>query len=318
MQAPHAPRGSKAYADRLDARVQALGHPALVGIDPHPDQLPEEFSAARNTSLAPAARAQALSDFGRALIDVIAERAVAVKPQSAFFELFGAAGVRAWEEVVGHAHDAGLLVIGDVKRGDISSTAAAYAKAFLEGDEGIDQRVLCDAITVNPYLGDDAVEPFVEACARTGRGLYVLVRTSNPGSRDLQLHGDPPLCDLVARKVHAWGEALVGNSGLSSIGAVVGATHAEELTRLRGLMPHTPLLLPGYGAQGAGAADVRDAFGDPLHPFRGALVNSSRGISFAYRKAESPAAERHWRRAAGDALEAMISDLRAALNGAAT
>ncbi len=302
------------WADRLEERVLAVGHPSLVGIDPHPAQLPEEFAVVRDTSATTATRAEAMAAFGCALIDVVADRAAAVKPQSAFFEQLGAEGVKAWETVVAHAHDAGLLVLGDVKRGDISSTAAAYANAFLEGDAGTDPRTLCDAITVNPYLGDDAVEPFVEACARTGRGLYVLVRTSNPGSKEIQLHGDPPLCDLVATKVARWGENLRGACGLSSIGAVVGATHESELARLRSLMPHTPFLLPGYGAQGAGASGLRDAFSDGTHPFRAAIVNSSRGISFAYRKEAH--AGKGWRQAASDALDEMIVDLRSAMNGA--
>lgn len=296
------------YGDHLQARVEAVGHPALVGIDPHPDLLPVEFAVVRDPLVPRGVRAAALTAFGCALIDVVADRVAAVKPQSAFFELLGPEGARAWEDVVAYAHDAGLLVIGDVKRGDIASTADAYGRAFLEGDPGSDPRTLCDAITVNPYLGDDAVEPFLEVCKRTGRGLYVLVRTSNPGSADLQLHGDPPLCDLVAGKVAAWAADLQGASGQSSVGAVVGATHPEELARLRGLLPGVPLLLPGYGAQGAGAEDVRGAFVDPERPAAGALVNSSRGIAFA-----KPAEGESWREAASRALDRMIEDLRGAL-----
>ena len=304
------------FGDHLDARVAAVGHPALVGIDPHPALLPDDYALVRDPLKPRELRANALTAFSCGLIDVVADRVAAVKPQSAFFELLGAPGIAAWEQVVAYAHDAGLLVIGDVKRSDISSTAAAYATAFLEGDAGTDPRTLCDAITINPYLGDDAVEPFVEACERTGRGLYVLVRTSNPGSADLQLHGDPPLCDRVADKVSAWGERLLGSGSTSSLGAVVGATHPDELARLRGRMPNTPFLLPGYGAQGAGASDVVGAFATAAPPFHGALVNSSRGISFAYRQ------ERHagkdWRTAASDALDAMIADLKDALGAPTT
>lgn len=296
------------FADRLDAALEEKRTPALVGIDPHLDLLPEEFAVAREEFASRAERADALMRFSTQLLDVVADRVAIVKPQSAFFEVLGADGVRAFEDVCAHARSLGLLVLGDVKRGDIASTAAAYATSFLTGGEH-----RCDAITVSPYLGPDTLEPFVAVCRETGGGLYVLVRTSNPGSATFQLHGDPPLWRKIAEAVDAAGADLVGECGFSSIGAVVGATHPTELAELRAALPRTPFLLPGYGAQGAGARDIVPAFTDPTHPWRGGLVNSSRGIAFAWRKQP----ERDWREASSRALDTMIADLANALGCAA-
>lgn len=300
------------FADRLHRKIDERGNACLVGIDPHLDLLPAEFAAARDPSLPRSERARALADFCCAVVDVVAHQVPAVKPQSAFFEVFGADGALAWERVVRRAHEAGLLVIGDVKRGDIASTAAAYATAFLEGTNANERDSLCDAVTLNPFLGEDSIEPFLQACARTGKGLYVLVRTSNKGSADFQRHGAPELSYLVADKVVAWGEKLRGASGWSSVGAVVGATHGAELRAFRARMPHTPLLLPGYGAQGAGASDVVDAFvRSPRGTFGGALVNSSRGITFAWRDAAHEG--KHWKDATRDAVDAMVAEIGGAL-----
>lgn len=302
---------TRPYADRLRDAVEACGNPIVVGLDPHLDRLPEPFGAiARDASQPRAARARAIGDFLVEVVAIAEGRVPAVKPQAAFFELFGADGVRELERVTEAAHDAGLLVIGDVKRGDIGSTARAYAGAALTGLDGsADPGALFDAATVNPYLGEDSIQPFLDACDASGGGLYVLVRTSNPSSADLQTleidgRGGDRVCDVVADHVARWGEARTGESGWSSIGAVVGATHPDELARLRERMPRTPLLLPGYGAQGASAADVRGAFSDGPH---GALVNSSRGILFA------DAGAGRWQDATRDAISRMADDLAGAL-----
>lgn len=294
------------YADRLHAAVQEKRSPVVVGLDPHLERLPDEFTAAHDPDASAAEVASDVERFLGEVIDAVHEHVPAVKPQSAFFEQLGAAGVAAWERTVARARDAGLLVIGDVKRGDIGSTAAAYARAFLTGGPGADPRSLCDAITVNPYLGSDSVAPFLGACREGGTGLYVLVRTSNPSSAELQAPGDPPLMHRVATLVDGWGADLIGAAGLSSVGAVVGATHRRELADLRARMPRTPLLVPGYGAQGAGPADVRAAFTEGL---RGALIASSRAVLFA--GAERP--EVPWKDACRDAAVAMTEDLRAAV-----
>jgi orotidine-5'-phosphate decarboxylase len=292
------------YADRIEAAQIERGNPCLIGLDPHLDLLPEEFAVARDPSAPRSERARAVEQFLLGIIELAAGRVPAVKPQSAFFERLGADGALAWERVVAEARRAGLLVIGDVKRSDIASTARAYGQAFLE-DAG---ESCCDAITVNPYLGADSIEPLIEVCDRNGAGLYVLVRTSNPGSGLFQNHGDPPLTQLVASEVERWGESLRGECGLSSIGAVVGATHPEELGQLRQQLSHTPLLIPGYGAQGAGATETLGGF---LPGGRGALVNSSRGILYAWRKPENDGL--HWKDASLAAIEKMIAEFRQAL-----
>ncbi len=299
------------WADRLDAAVEQAGSPCLLGLDPHLELLPAEYGVARDVNAPRAERARALTAFCTELLDLAAGRVAAVKPQSAFFEVFGSDGWRAWEDVVRAAHARDLLVIGDVKRGDIASTAGAYATALLEGTSGADQGALCDAVTLNPYLGTDSLEPFLRACERTGKGVFVLVRTSNPSSREFQHHGQPPLWRAVAHAVERWGKQLRGACGYSAVGAVVGTTQAAELAEFRAALPHAPLLLPGYGAQGATARDLAPAFPDPRAPWRGGLVNSSRGIAFAYREAHLEGLP--WKDAARRALGEMIDDLRSAL-----
>ena len=294
------------YADRLEAAIRRTGNACVIGLDPHPAMMPDDFAICRDASAPRAKRAQATERFLVEVIERIAGRVPAVKPQSAFFELLGADGVAAWERVVAAARAANLLVIGDVKRGDIASTARAYADAFLACEE----EFRCDAVTINPYLGADSVEPFLDVCAEQGAGVYVLVRTSNPGSGLFQEHGEPRLVDRVATEVARWGEGLLGDCGLPSVGAVVGATHTAELTQLRERMPHTPFLIPGYGAQGAGADEIRPGF---LPGGRGALVNSSRGILYAHRNAAH--AGKSWQDATTCALDAMITELRAAAEG---
>jgi orotidine-5'-phosphate decarboxylase len=291
------------YADRLEAALRRTGNPCLVGLDPHEASLPEEFAAVRDPRASRADKARACADFLCSIVEIAAGKVPAVKPQSAFFEIYGADGALAWERVVRTAREAGLLVIGDVKRGDIDTTAAAYARAFLEGAHA------CDAITVNPYLGADAIQPFVDACKKVDAGIYVLVRTSNKQSGLFQDHGNPKLYEKVADHVAAWGRELLGTCGLSSVGAVVGATHPSELAQLRARMPVTPFLIPGYGAQGADAKDIAGGF---LPGGRGALVNSSRGILFAYKQPQYR--ELHWKDAASRAIDAMAVEINAAIH----
>lgn len=294
------------YADRLDQAVRSKGNPCLVGLDPHLDLMPEEFAAVRDPQ---ATRNECANDVTRFLIgilDAVADIVPAVKPQSAFFEVLGPEGLAAFESIVAASHERGLIVIGDAKRGDIGSTAAAYAQAFLTGGPGSDPATLCDALTVNPYLGSDSIQPFLEACDEADAGLYILARTSNPSSAEFQTQGTPTLAERVADAIGVWGAERIGTSGFSSVGAVVGATHPGELAALRERMPHTPLLLPGFGAQGATAADVVGGFTEGC---RGALVNSSRGILFAYRNGGAP----HWKDAAREAARQMASELALAL-----
>jgi orotidine-5'-phosphate decarboxylase len=218
-----------------------------------------------------------------------------VKPQVAFFEVLGGYGLTALERVCAAARDAGLPVIADGKRGDIASTAEAYARAWL-GERTPGEEPVADALTVNPYLGGDSLTPFVEACDHGGRGIYVLVRTSNAGSADVQALGladGREVWQRVAESVAGLGSERIGDSGLSSIGAVVGLTQPGALAAARRLMPAAPLLLPGLGAQGGRARDAAPAFAP--HP-AGGLVNASRSVIEAWRGAAGP-----WREAVAQA-----------------
>ncbi|HSI98707.1 MAG TPA: orotidine-5'-phosphate decarboxylase, partial [Gaiellaceae bacterium] len=243
------------FGDRLAAGVERKRSQLVVGLDPRLDALPMELRG--EAVLGRAAAASAVARFCKGIVDAVGPYVVAVKPQSAFFESLGSDGARALEEVCDYARSAGLLVLVDAKRGDIGSTARAYASAYLEPrDTG---EPLADAMTVSPYLGLDSIEPFLAACRRQGAGIFLLVRTSNAGAADVQdltLSDGRPLWQYLAALVHEWGQDLVGVAGLSSVGAVVGATYPRAVSEARRLMPQTPLLLPGVGAQGATPADV--------------------------------------------------------------
>jgi orotidine-5'-phosphate decarboxylase len=267
------------FADRLADSVERKRSQLLVGLDPRPDLLPVELRG--EAHLSRVAAAEACARFCSGLIDAVAPYVVGVKLQLAFFEALGADGLRAFEESCDYARTAGLLVVADGKRGDIGSTARAYADAYIEQRDGVEPIV--DALTVNPYLGSDSVEPFVAACRRSGTGLFCLVKTTNAGSADLQdlaMSDGRLLWQHVAQLVDAWGSGLVGQRGLSSVGAVVGATYPRAVAEARKLMPQAVLLLPGIGAQGATPADVARAFtSGPAS----ALVSVSRSIIYAFR-----------------------------------
>jgi orotidine-5'-phosphate decarboxylase len=277
------------FADRLADAVRRKSSQLVVGLDPVLEQLPGEVRGGSD--------AAAFERFCCGIVDAVAEHAVAVKAQSAFFEAIGADGVRAFEHVCEYARAAGLLVIADVKRGDIGSTARAYAAAFIE-PRG-DAPPLADSMTVNPYLGGDSLEPFLDVCRTAGAGLFCLVKTSNPGGADVQdatLSDGRPLWQHVAALVDTWGLELVGEAGLSAVGAVVGATFPQEVEEARRLMPRAVLLLPGVGAQGGSPADLAGAFANGA---AGALVAASRSVIYAgtasggdYRVAAGAEAER--------------------------
>ena len=267
------------FADRVAEAVDRKRSQLLVGLDPRPELLPVELRG--DTYASREAAADAVARFCRGLVDAVAPYVVGVKPQLAFFEALGADGVRAYEDACEYARAAGLLVVADGKRGDIGSTARAYADAYLEERPGAAPPV--DALTVNPYLGSDSLEPFLAACRRSGTGLFCLVKTSNAGSADVQdatLSDGRRLWQQVAELVSEWGEELVGDRGLSSVGAVVGATYPRAVAEARRLMPQAILLLPGVGAQGATPADVARAFtSGPAS----ALVPVSRSVIYAFR-----------------------------------
>ena len=306
------------FADRMTDAVRVKRTPLVVGIDPRPDRLPEPLKRHVAEATDPLrACADAYQRFAAGIIDAVADHAAAVKPQSAFFEALGQAGVKAFEATCAHARKRGLLVIGDVKRGDIGSTCEAYAAAYL-GETAFSGRRLregpCDAVTVNPYLGFDGVQPFVEVGKAHGRGLFVLVKTSNPSSADFQdLETDgAPLFERVAEAVNRWGAEDIGRCGYSGVGAVVGATWPDLVTRLRGLMPKALFLLPGVGAQGASARNVIGAFDSNG---LGGLVAASRHVIFAYDREpfrDTLAADR-WAEAVREAARELTGELREAL-----
>ena len=281
------------FGDRLAEAVDRKRSQLLVGLDPRPDLLPVELVG--DVQVDRASAAEGCARFCRGIVDAVAPHVVGVKPQLAFFEALGADGMRAFEEVCAYARAAGLLVVADAKRGDIGSTARAYASAYLEphGEEP----PASDAMTANVYLGRDSLEPFLAACRRHGAGLFCVLKTSNEGGADVQdlvLSDGRPLWHHLARVVHGLGEELVGERGLSSIGAVVGATHPRAVGEARRLMPQAIFLLPGVGAQGGTPADLARAFtSGPAS----ALVSASRSVLYAFRSTGED-----WRTAA--ALEA--------------
>ncbi len=292
--------GTVTFGDRVAAAVDTKRSQLVVGLDPRAELLPVELRGDIHRSRI--AAADAVARFCRGLIDAVAPYVVGVKAQLAYFETLGADGVRAFEEICDYARAANLVVIADAKRGDIGSTARAYADAYLERREDMPPPV--DALTVSPYLGSDSIEPFLAACRRSGNGIFCLVKTSNAGSADLQdaaLSDGRPLWHQVAKLVDSWGQDLVGERGLSSVGAVVGATYPRAVAEARKLMPQAILLLPGVGAQGGTPADVARAFtSGPAS----ALVPVSRSVIYAFRVDGAD-----WRTAAAGAAARLRDDV---------
>lgn len=275
----------QSFSDRLAAAVRAKRTALCIGLDPRIESVPLTLRE-RNKS----DHSGAVEEFCLRVLDIVAPIAPVVKPQSAFFEALGTAGIYVLQHVMQRANERGLMTILDAKRGDIASTAEAYATAAFDQFDA-------DALTVNPYLGRDAVEPFIARARKDGRGLFVLVRTSNPGAglfQDLNCAGKP-LYQHVAAAVKEW------NAGRGDVGAVVGATQAAELKTLRELLPDEWFLIPGYGTQGGTAADIRCGFrADGL----GAIVNSSRGVTFPF-KPDDP----NWESAIEKAARAAAAEL---------
>jgi orotidine-5'-phosphate decarboxylase len=296
------------FADRLAAAVRRVGNPVLVGLDPRYDQIPTRLRQADASDLSGMARTYV--EFCRGVIDVVADLVPAVKPQSAFFEQLGPHGMTALAEVINYARDKNLLVILDGKRNDIGSTAQAYAEAYLAGDERGAWRA--DALTVSPYLGDDSLTPFVDVARQHGAGVFVLVKTSNPGGKTFQdlTAGDRPLYRHVGEYVERLAVDTLGSCGYGLVGAVVGATYPEQASELRQAMPHTWFLVPGFGSQGGTPRDVGGAFDQRG---LGAIVNNSRGIIFAHERREY--ADRfgaaRWQEAVEAATRDMIEQLAA-------
>lgn len=301
---------------KLIENIKRTGAPIAVGLDPMlsyvPAQVQEKAFAEFGETLEGAA--EAIWQFNKEIVDHVADLIPAVKPQIAMYEQFGVPGLAAYEKTVSYCQSKGLVVIGDIKRGDIGSTSAAYAVGHLGTVQVGSQQYSAfheDFATVNPYLGSDGVKPFMDVCREEKKGIFVLVKTSNPSSGEFQdrtVEGRP-LYELVGEKVAQWGQELMGN-GYSYVGAVVGATYPEMGRTLRKIMPKSFILVPGYGAQGGQGKDLVDFFNeDGL----GAIVNSSRGIIAAYKQDKYKAfgAERF-----GEASRQAVIDMAKDISGA--
>jgi orotidine-5'-phosphate decarboxylase len=299
-------------ADHLQATIDATGSIACVGLDPRPNLLPPDVvdDALQKHGDTAQGVAAAFLAFNLGLLDAVAGRCAAVKPQLACYEAYGSYGLAALEGTVAYARQLGIPVIADGKRNDIGSTAEHYQQAFLGAAPGLKGASIpglgADWLTVNGYLGSDGITPFIGK-APSGTGIFVLVKTSNPSSGDLQdqAMSDGPVMEAMAKLVRQWGEGRQGACGLNDVGAVVGATWPAQAKRLRELMPNTLFLVPGYGAQGGSAAD---ALAGARADGRGVLINSSRAIIGAWLAAKN----KDWRGATRAALDAMNADLRQA------
>ncbi|MEI6499423.1 MAG: orotidine-5'-phosphate decarboxylase [Armatimonadota bacterium] len=287
------------FADRVAAAIREKDSRLCVGLDPRVELLPPGLEGTP---------ARQVERFCFELCLAVAPFAVAVKPQSAYFEALGSDGVAVLERVCCFAREIGLLVVLDAKRNDIGSTAEAYAQAYLSG-RCCRKHPLADAITVNGYLGSDGVKPFIELSKRQGTGLFVLVKTSNPGSgelQDLKLESGLTVYQQMADLVAQWGQDLIGEGGYSSVGAVVGATYPAQLDELRRRVPTVPFLVPGYGHQGGTAVDLSGAFDAQG---LGAIVNSARAINYAFKDCNLPFAA-----AAAQAAQAARDDINGAID----
>lgn len=264
-------------ADRLAAAIERVKNPTAMGLDTQAGHLPAEFAPKDVSDMAVC---EAILKYNKALLDGMADLIGCVKVQVAYYEIYGVAGMRAFAETLAYARKLGYVTIADCKRNDIGATAGAYARAYLN-PEG---EFFSDFVTVNAYLGADGIAPFIDEAKQHGGGIYVLVKTSNPSGGQLQdvvTADGRKVYELMADLVSGWGEELMGESGYSSVGAVVGATWPAESTALRGRMPHTPFLVPGYGAQGATGKDLSGCFDAAKG---GAVVNASRSLLCAHQK----------------------------------
>ncbi|HIV22788.1 MAG TPA: orotidine-5'-phosphate decarboxylase [Candidatus Merdiplasma excrementigallinarum] len=302
---------------KLISKIQKTGAPIVVGLDPMLNYIPEHIQKKAFGEFGETLEgaAEAVWQYNKAIVDAVYDLIPAVKPQIAMYEQFGVEGVKAFKKTVDYCKSKDLVVIGDVKRGDIGSTSAAYAVGHLgkvqvgsQTYAGFDE----DFATVNPYLGSDGVKPFMEVCRQEKKGLFILVKTSNPSSGEFQdrLIDGRPLYELVGEQVARWGEECMGDS-YSYVGAVVGATYPEQGKVLRKIMPKAYILVPGYGAQGGQGKDLVHFFNeDGL----GAIVNSSRGIIAAYKQEKyGKFGPEHFAEASRAAVEDMAADIRQAL-----
>ena len=271
----------KLFIDRLISQIQQKQTPCIVGLDPALERMPEEWLKKQGITASSSLEdcAETIYQYNLMVLDAIADLVPAVKPQSAYYELFGSAGIIALEKTIQAARDRDLLVVLDVKRGDIASTATAYAKSYLPSEPA---RLLeADALTIVPYLGKDCIEPFFSEATKWGKGIFVCVKTSNPGAAIVQEQkiDGRYLYEIVADLIKPAADNSIGEFGYSGIGAVVGATYPEAAQKLRKQLPHSLFLVPGVGAQGGGNEGIKACFNDDG---MGAVVNSARGIMYPH------------------------------------
>lgn len=273
--------------DELIQKVKEMNNPTVIGLDPRYEMIPKEVTNKYDNTIEGVCKA--IVEFNKGLIDATYDIIPAVKPQLAFYEMFGTKGIEAFEETCKYAKQKQMIIIADAKRGDIGSTAAGYSNAYLGKTVVADRKESIfdvEFITVNPYLGIDGVKPFIEDAKQYGKGIFILVKTSNPSSgelQDLTTADGEEIYVKVAKLVNTWGEELVGENGYSAVAAVVGATYPKQLEKLRNIMPHTYFLIPGYGAQGGKAEDIALGFDNKG---LGGIVNASRSLMCAYQKEE--------------------------------
>lgn len=271
--------------DNLIEKIETTGNPTVMGLDPRYDMIPEVIRKKYTNDLEGISKA--ILEYNKELIDNTYDIIPAIKPQLAFYEMFGIEGMKAFKETCKYAKEKGMIVIADAKRGDIGSTAKGYSNAYLGqtpiGEEKVNVFEDIDFLTVNPYMGVDSIKPFIEDCMAYDKGIFVLVKTSNPSSgelQDLRLENGETVYEHVANLVEEWGKDLRGKYGYSSVAAVVGATYPEQLKEIRQKAPHTYFLIPGYGAQGGKAEDI--ALGFDSNGL-GGIVNASRSLMCAYK-----------------------------------
>lgn len=306
--------------NKLIANIKKTGAPIVVGLDPMLNYIPKQIQEAAFKEFGETLEgaAEAIWQYNKGIVDATYDLIPAVKPQIAMYEQFGIPGLMAYKRTVDYCKEKDLVVIGDIKRGDIGSTSAAYATGHV-GKVQVGSKKYAgfdvDFVTLNPYMGSDSINPFIEACKEEKRGMFVLVKTSNPSSGEFQdqLVNGRPLYELVGEKVAEWGEGFMGDS-YSYVGAVVGATYPEMGKILRKIMPKAYILVPGYGAQGGQGKDLVHFFNeDGL----GAIVNSSRGIIAAYKQEKyAKFGEENFAQASRAAVEDMVADITGALEAA--
>ncbi len=300
----------KNFADALTNRIKELDNPTVMGLDPRLEYIPidiiskwiQEYPDDNDASAA-----ESIFEFNCGLIDAVCDIVPAVKPQIAYYEMYGLKGIEVFKRTIDYARAKGMIVIADAKRNDIGSTATAYAEALIGKTELTDGVVEvkfgADAVTVNGYLGIDGVQPFIDVCKRDGRGIFTLVRTSNPSAGDLQdlvLQDGRTVYQAMADNVNNWGKDLIGENGFSSVGAVVGATVPEQAVEARKRMPNALILVPGYGAQGAGPDAAVASF---TKEGTGSIVNASRSLMCAWKKREDLKPKQFFKATRDEALD---------------